>query len=313
MNLPRWLLVGLLAVLLQPLSAIPPANAQDAPAASQPQPPEDPQTELVEAHWTDGTIMERREAYTGPTGRRVNHGMYRFYYPNGQVREQLTFLHGKPVGRARHYHENGRLAHEVTFVEGQRQGTAISWDEKGDKYAEWQFKDDVPHGTWTWFYPNGNKVKQETFAPVARETFVPGDDGPLGPVGGEMMERLFGSKHGPWLWWYEDGQVGIRGEYHDDEMHGRWEYFNPRGELTETREYERGRLLNPPKHLPPEAQQSDADEDIPLIDDSGSDEPAAGEPPADEPAAPDSQPSPPETESTDQPETAPPVEADDAD
>jgi antitoxin component YwqK of YwqJK toxin-antitoxin module len=211
-------------------------------------PPANPDLQVFESNWSDGTVMERAEGYLGPTGRRVKHGMYRFYHQNGKVREEMTFQHGKPVGEARFFHDNGTLAHQVTFQEGKRQGQAINYDEAGKKISVWQFKDDVPEGKWMWFYPDGNPLKLETFG----SGYVSDIGEAIEPVEAREDEATLtaGIKQGEWKWWYPGGQIGIEGQYAGDAMDGTWTYYDRDGQVTETRQYKAGEQLNKPKYLP---------------------------------------------------------------
>lgn len=196
------------------------ATAQE-PAA----PPEKPKVESVKALYATGSVMEIREVYKDAAGKKVNHGLYQFFFDNGQKREEVYYKHGKRQGPCIFWHRNGQKECETTFEDDLRQGTEKWFESDGVKYAEFQHKDDVADGDWIWFYPDGRKAQLETYAA--------------------------GVKQGPWTWWNPNGKIGVQGQYLEDEMDGEWSLFDADGKLSETRKFKKGQWLNPPKLNPP--------------------------------------------------------------
>ncbi|QGJ69585.1 Hypothetical protein PBC10988_12670 [Planctomycetales bacterium 10988] len=193
-------------------------------AFAQSEPPENPETTVLEYHWSNGNLMERKEVYEDAEGQKINHGEYRFFHLNGKLREEVRYVHGDRQGEAKMYHENGKLASTTNFKDDKQEGTEVLFDPEGVKFATFQYQNDLPHGKWTWYYPDGQPTQEITYHE--------------------------GVEEGPWQWWYPSGQLGIQGTYHQDEQHGNWKYWNKKGELQETREYDLGILQTPPKYLP---------------------------------------------------------------
>lgn len=202
--------------------------AVSAPAFGQEKdapPPKNPKIETLTAKYADGATMEVREIYLDATGRKVNHGLYRFYFDNGKTREEVYYKHGKRQGPCIFRHRNGEKECEVEFVDDLRQGIERWYTPEAVKYAEFEHRDDVADGLWVWFYPDGKKVLEEKW--------------------------VSGVRSGDWVWSFPNGTVGIRGKYLEDAQDGTWSYFDEAGKLIETRTYRAGELLNPPKLNPP--------------------------------------------------------------
>jgi hypothetical protein len=77
----------------------------------------------------------------------------RFFYRNGQLREEFSSLKGQFHGPYRTWHRNGRLASEEFYEHGQAHGRFRQWNEQGRLLGSFQMR----HGTGLrrdWF-PNG--------------------------------------------------------------------------------------------------------------------------------------------------------------
>ncbi|MEK6237854.1 MAG: hypothetical protein N2C14_24350, partial [Planctomycetales bacterium] len=95
----------------------------------------EPKTKIVEKKWSNGNLMEQREVYLNAKNEKVIHGMFRFYHLNGNLREDLTFVHGKRHGHAKFFHPEGGLSGEVRFVEDKREGKESMVNPQGVKIA----------------------------------------------------------------------------------------------------------------------------------------------------------------------------------
>lgn len=56
------------------------------------------------------------------------------------------------------------------------------------------------------------------------------------------VELKNGQKHGTYREYYKNGELKIRGRYRNDLMDGTWKFYDETGKLTETREYEDGKI-----------------------------------------------------------------------
>jgi len=181
---------------------------------------------LVEKYEETGKQMERREVYRDAKGKAINHGKYTFWFPNGNKSYEVTYVDDKRDGKQINYHFTGSKSSEQFFDKGKQVGKEPWWDESGVMYREFEYAEDTPDGTWTWWYPAKEGAKPQ-----------------------KVCEQHWkqGAKEGLWTWWYENGQKGVEGQYHDHKQHGEWKYWDKDGKLTETREYHAGELAKPAK------------------------------------------------------------------
>jgi antitoxin component YwqK of YwqJK toxin-antitoxin module len=115
-------------------------------------------------------------------------GVWTAWYPNGVVKNRITFDNGRPFGKAIMYHENGKVAeeglwknnrwigdyklyydngevqHEFKFNgSGKREGKQVYFAENGQKIIEGEMKDGKEVGTWNEWYDNGDKRAEKAF------------------------------------------------------------------------------------------------------------------------------------------------------
>ncbi len=121
------------------------------------------------------------------------------YWPNGKPRSQIEAhrnLQGELVrhGRVQLFHEDGTLS-----VRG-------------------RFQDDLEHGRWIWYTPDG-VVKG-----ICEYSAGIGHYRDLMPDGKLLREgSLHGDdREGHWVEYYPDGRVKLEGEYQSDQQHGDW-------------------------------------------------------------------------------------------
>lgn len=158
----RFALLPLLAAWA--VGCLPPAHIRsDAP------PP--PSHEIVQDHWPDGSLRERRQVLRLADGTVVDDGPFERWYIDGTKEYVAVFVRGNKEGTTIRYHRNGRIAFSQEYRDGKRNGLSVSWNDKGQKVKEEQWADGRPHGTWTVL--EHGKV-------VWTHTFVHGDPDPDG-------------------------------------------------------------------------------------------------------------------------------------
>jgi len=83
------------------------------------------------------------------------HGLHKWYYPNGKLREEIHWADGEFDGSVRTWFEDGRLEAEVTYVKGVREGKGRWFDSSSGHYFECELKDHVGVGWMARRHPNG--------------------------------------------------------------------------------------------------------------------------------------------------------------
>ena len=111
---------------------------------------------VVESRRPDGTLIARRE-YLG--GKR--HGEWKNYAENGeQLRLESSYKAGVPDGVWKTWFPNGQLRRDMTFKEGRRDGVTKEWYESGAKRAEVSFSAGLRDGPSIRWTADGKKTEQ---------------------------------------------------------------------------------------------------------------------------------------------------------
>lgn len=112
----------------------------------------------IERSWPSGS--QRYEgAISRVDGR--EEGLWTFWFPNGQMREQGRFAHGLRVGRWRQWHSNGAPRSEGGRTPARdrtaslRTGYWRFWYESGALEGQGVFVDGLREGHWDYFLTDG--------------------------------------------------------------------------------------------------------------------------------------------------------------
>jgi len=115
-------------------------------------------------------------------------GVWKTFFPNGNLKNEITFTNNRPSGYAKMYHENGKLMEEGVWQNnrwvgefksyyengqefmdfnytstGKRQGEQIYYYENGQLMMKGEMKDGKESGTWVGYYENGDKREEKVF------------------------------------------------------------------------------------------------------------------------------------------------------
>ncbi|MDZ4824158.1 MAG: hypothetical protein SH856_11920 [Flavobacteriales bacterium] len=197
----------------------------------------------------------------------LRQGIWKLYYPTGELRAEGNYIKGKKDGAWIFYH--------------QPEGPAVNIGKIAQKGS---YREDLSTGKWTWFYHNGTLHRDEIYRKGKEDGHAVEYDS-LGNVvtegdfidglkTGKWMKKVNdhteegeyadGERNGLWVWKYGDGQeafegeyqggvptgrhrywyaTGIqkmRGDYEGGELHGDWQYFDETGALSLELKYNMG-------------------------------------------------------------------------
>ncbi len=90
----------------------------------------------------------------------IHHGPFKYYYPNGQIKQSGTYGDGQIEGMLRGFYMDGTLREEVTHQEGMTQGPFKEYNENGTIKVEGSFttkgqEEDLDHGLIKMYDENG--------------------------------------------------------------------------------------------------------------------------------------------------------------
>ena len=77
------------------------------------------------------------------------HGLWRFWYENGQLKVESNYVDGKGEGFWRRLYKNGRERNEGFYVEGKRHGFWRFWYANGQLRCEGEYVNGEKVGVWS--------------------------------------------------------------------------------------------------------------------------------------------------------------------
>ncbi|KOY88246.1 hypothetical protein AD998_15880 [bacterium 336/3] len=86
------------------------------------------------------------------------HGIWKKFYANKQIREKREFKDGKKVGTLFKWWENGKMQMQYVFEDDEYQGTCKEWNDTGMLIKEMNYAKGHEEGSQKWWYDNG-KIK----------------------------------------------------------------------------------------------------------------------------------------------------------
>ena len=112
-------------------------------------PPVPPAHRVVEQHWPDGSLRERKQVLVMRDGTSLDDGVFARWYVDGTKEYEAVFVRGKKTGTTVRYHRNGQVAARQQYRDGRRNGSSVSWNPDGEKVMEENWSDGRPAGRWT--------------------------------------------------------------------------------------------------------------------------------------------------------------------
>lgn len=87
---------------------------------------------IAEIPYETGNLKCVYSRYMAADGSRwIRHGLFRAFHPDGTLKSEGNYEHGKENGLWRDYHPNGQLAAEGVYRSGKQEGIWRFWDEQG--------------------------------------------------------------------------------------------------------------------------------------------------------------------------------------
>ncbi len=106
-------------------------------------------------------------------------GTHKYFYPDGMLKKEVTYLNGKMEGIFRTYYQDGTLHLEKVFKDGLLDGVFTAYDEFGIPYFDITFKEGVKHGVENGYFKTGVVEYQEVYEDgkrVSRKSFDEGGE-----------------------------------------------------------------------------------------------------------------------------------------
>ena len=117
----------------------------------------------------------------------VAEGKITWFYPNKNLKSEISYRDGKEEGMALRFHENGMMSDSSVYSNGHRKGVGLGWDQEGNQvdssnfdgngngavvrwyesgtvfYAGRIISDTIRVGRWTYYHTNGKTMAAEDY------------------------------------------------------------------------------------------------------------------------------------------------------
>jgi len=203
---------------------------------------EDDSTYTIQDFYLNGTLqMEGIYNSLDTPGNPHRNGIFKYYFPSGNVRSIGYYEHGQRTGQwAMYYNSNGVLKAQLTFVDDSLSGEARYYDSIGHKLTSTgRFFDGKRAGEWKYFNRNGKIFLTEDFRNRGTETTAT-----LMDADGKIIakgETVYGKRTGIWKYYENEKLVGIK-NYVNDVLDGESLEYYQSGKIKRKELYSFGKL-----------------------------------------------------------------------
>ncbi len=168
-------------------------------------------------------------------------GVFKYFYPQGQLRAELIHQPGEKAVKATYYHRNRAILGEGFFVDQQKEGLWRFFSDKGILTLENFYQDGVNHGVWKTYYNNGRQAELITWHRGAQQGlyeryFITGSV----QIRANFENNLL---HGKYEVFYPSGQPRVTGYYNNNVSDKVWTFLSQRGEIQKIIVYEEGTVI----------------------------------------------------------------------
>jgi uncharacterized protein len=167
----------------------------------------------------------------------IKQGDWREYYTDGTLRSVGAYSKGKPIGNWKYYFENGKLESEGKYTKsGLLDGSWRWYFDDGSLRRAQSYIAGVEDGEYEEYDETNRLIVKGQFSEGAEEgewIFDFGNYRELGSYQG-------GARFGEWKSYYANGVLRFDGEYIDDNLNGKVNWYWPSGKLKDQGNYING-------------------------------------------------------------------------
>ncbi len=193
---------------------------------------------------TSGTIITLTEYRSGfvkkqeKINRRDKDGLkqnvWKEFYPNGNLKNECTYLNDLKNGYLKEYNINGNLQNTTKYNNGKliedapelaKLDTKTDYYEGGFIKSSGTYKNGIPEGTFREFSIDGKITSSKIFKD--------------GILVGEGLYDEANKEQGPWKEYHPNGQLKAQGVYKDGKRIGEWVFYYPNGKVEQKGKYDK--------------------------------------------------------------------------
>ncbi len=154
---------------------------------------------------------------------------FKKFFPNGQIKFEMYYLHQQLHGPSRFYHENGQLLSQSWFYRDKKLGKSLQYYKTGALYSLCRYRDGLLDGTQEYFYSNGSPHIVMQYKEGLLEGKVC-----VYTIEGQLLRELHykaGKRHGTEKMWSTHGQQLMECHYQEGIPVGQAKQWDAKGHL----------------------------------------------------------------------------------
>jgi len=189
-------------------------------------------------------------------------GIWRYFYPNGKIKEEITYKDGEINGIVKTYNINGNLLSTILYKNNQIVDNNYSdtttfdtrkiFDDNGNLVSEGYYKNNIPIGIHRFYNKNKeiiNSILYNDYGQKIAEGIIDENGRYQGnfkfffPNGNIKSEGSYinGRRIGKWIFYYQSGKVEQIGYYKNGFNDGLWQWFYENGKIFREEEFTNGK------------------------------------------------------------------------
>lgn len=165
-------------------------------------------------------VLTRRERINRTDNFGYKQGNWKYFWPNGNLKMEVTYLNDKINGFLKRYDENGNFLSVEKYTQGELVADAketkqldkkVAYHSNGQPSIIATYYKGVPEGVRREFDENGNVIKSYSY-----------EDGWMRYEG---VLDLNGKRQGLWKEYYKSGELRSQGKYVNSNPVGQWKFY----------------------------------------------------------------------------------------
>ena len=169
-------------------------------------------SEYADLHYPNGQLKEKISYKEG-----LKDGKFTGYYQNGSKKYVKRYEDDIPAGKWQYYTMAGKTNAEEIYVDGKRDDEWYRLEQNGDVYYQFWDMDSLISEYADLHYPNGQLI--------------------------EKISYKEGLKDGKFTGYYESGETKYKKKYTEDKPDGKWQFFTAGGDKNEEQIYAEGKKV----------------------------------------------------------------------
>lgn len=178
--------------------------------------------------------IQKEERINRRDTKNLKQGVWKEFYPNGALKQEVTYTDDKMHGYLKEYSLTGSLLNTTKYLNGVVQNNVpeltkvdvrTDYYDNGTVHFTRTYKEDIAEGIHREFSPEGKVISAQIFVE--------------GLLTAEGILDTAGRQQGFWKEFFPDGKIKSKGEYLNSKRIGEWVFYHPNGKVEQKGLYDK--------------------------------------------------------------------------